>query len=109
MEFEFMTKDTPTPQSMPLPKAALRLPVSSTAKVMYARMLDTALTDGIEDVNEILFHLFSNHGTVGGDFTQPYDRQAFPERTGRSRADFARTSGHRGTQQNICTYPKDGG
>ena len=58
MEFEFMTKDTPTPQSMPLPKAALRLPVSSTAKVMYCRMLDAMLSKGQEDENGILFVCF---------------------------------------------------
>ena len=40
MEYEFMTIDTPLPPSMPLPRAMLRLPISSTAKIMYARMLD---------------------------------------------------------------------
>lgn len=58
MEFEFMTAATPLPPSMPLPKATLRLPVSSTARVMYARMLDTALTNGTADVNGILFVCF---------------------------------------------------
>ncbi len=55
MKFEFMTAVTPLPPSMPLPKAALRIPANSTAKVMYARMLDAALTNGISDVNGILF------------------------------------------------------
>lgn len=32
MEYEFMTIDTPLPPSMPLPRAMLRLPISSTAK-----------------------------------------------------------------------------
>ncbi len=36
----------------------LRLPVSSTAKVMYARLLDTTLTVGTEDTNGILFVRF---------------------------------------------------
>ena len=49
MEFEFMTAGTP------LPPALLRLPASSTAKVMYARMLDEALAYGIEDENGILY------------------------------------------------------
>ena len=40
MEFEFMTAGTPLPPCMPLPPVLLRLPASSTAKVMYARMLD---------------------------------------------------------------------
>ncbi len=41
MEFEFMTADTVLPPCMPLPAAMLRLPISSTAKVMYARLLNT--------------------------------------------------------------------
>ena len=40
---------------MPLPRAMLRLPISSTAKVMYARMLDIVFVSGIEDDNGILF------------------------------------------------------
>ena len=40
MEVEFMTADTTLPPCMPLPRAMLRLPISSTAKVMYARMLE---------------------------------------------------------------------
>ena len=35
MEVEFMTADTTLPPCMPLPRAMLRLPISSTAKVMY--------------------------------------------------------------------------
>ena len=55
MEFEFMTAGTPLPPCMPLPPVLLRLPTSSTAKVMYARMLDEALAYGIEDENGILY------------------------------------------------------
>ena len=58
MEVEFMTADTPLPPCMPLPRAMLRLPISSTAKVMYARLLDEILTDGVEDSNGILFIRF---------------------------------------------------
>ena len=58
MEFEFMTADTVVPPCMPLPTAMLRLPISSTAKVMYARLLDEILTDGVEDSNGILFIRF---------------------------------------------------
>lgn len=58
MEFEFMTADTVLPPCMPLPAAILRLPISSTAKVMYARLLDEILTDGVEDSNGILFIRF---------------------------------------------------
>ena len=55
MEFEFMTAGTALPPCMPLPPVLLRLPASSTAKVMYARMLDEALAYGIEDENGILY------------------------------------------------------
>ena len=58
MEFEFMTINTPLPPCMPLPIAALRLPISSTAKIMYARLLDAALMAGVEDINGILFVRF---------------------------------------------------
>lgn len=58
MEFEFMTADTVLPPCMPLPAAMLRLPISSTAKVVYARLLDEILTDGVEDSNGILFIRF---------------------------------------------------
>lgn len=58
MEFEFMTADTVLPPCMPLPTAMLRLPVSSTAKVMYARLLDATLAGGAEDTNGILFVRF---------------------------------------------------
>ena len=57
MEFEFMTADTVLPPCMPLPTAMLRLPVSSTAKVMYARLLDATLAGGMEDTN-VLFVRF---------------------------------------------------
>ena len=53
MEVEFMTADTALPPCMPLPRAMLRLPISS--KVMYARMLDIVFVSGIEDTNGILF------------------------------------------------------
>ena len=43
MNFEFMTIDTPLPPCMPFPRALTGFPVSSTAKVMYCRMLDAIL------------------------------------------------------------------
>ncbi len=58
MNFEFMITGTPLPPCMPLPKAALGLSVSSTAKVMYARLLDEILTRGMPDNNGILFVRF---------------------------------------------------
>ena len=58
MNCEFMIASTHLPTCMPLPKAMLRLPVSNTAKVMYARLLDEILTKGSEDSNGILFIRF---------------------------------------------------
>ncbi len=58
MNCEFMIANTPLPPCMPLLKAMLRLPVSNTAKVMYARLLDEILTRGTEDSNGILFIRF---------------------------------------------------
>ena len=54
MNFEFMTIDTPLPPCMPLPRALTGFPVSSTAKVMYCRMLDAMLFRGQADENGIL-------------------------------------------------------
>ena len=51
MNFEFMTIDTPLPPCMPFPRALTGFPVSSTAKVMYCRMLDAMLSKGQEDEN----------------------------------------------------------
>ena len=88
MEVEFMTADTALPPCMPLPRAMLRLPISSTAKVMYAQMLDIVFLSGIEDANGILFIHFpivelaaalAHRGTGGGTCPQHHDREAFPE------------------------------
>ena len=54
MNFEFMTIDTPLPPCMPFPRALTGFPVSSTAKLMYCRMLDAMLSKGQEDENGIL-------------------------------------------------------
>ena len=43
MNFEFVTIDTPLPPCMAFPRALTGFPVSSTAKVMYCRMLDAML------------------------------------------------------------------
>ena len=58
MNFEFMTIDTPLPPCMPFPRALTGFPVSSTAKVMYCRMLDVMLSNGQEDENGTLFVCF---------------------------------------------------
>ena len=52
MEVAFLTAGTALPPCLPLPRAMLGLPVSSTAKVMYARLLDAALAAG---ANGIIF------------------------------------------------------
>ena len=89
MEFEFMTINTPLPPCMPLPIAALRLPISSTAKIMYARLLDAAPDGGCGGHKRDFICPLPHHGAVGGAVPQPYDREAFPERTGTRRADYA--------------------
>ena len=58
MNFEFMTIDTPLPPCMAFPRALTGFPVSSTAKVMYCRMLDAMLFRGQADENGILFVCF---------------------------------------------------
>ena len=55
MNFEFMTIDTPLPPCMPFPRALTGFPVSSTAKVMYCRMLDAM----------VMFHLLRGKRMMG--------------------------------------------
>ena len=54
-----MTADTPLPSCMSFPKALAGLPISSTAKVMYCKMLEAMLTKKLEDENGILSVYFS--------------------------------------------------
>ena len=89
MNFEFMTIGTPLPPCMPFPRALTGFPVSSTAKVMYCRMLDAMLSNGQEDENGILFICFpvtaiAPHQVSPAPFSrspvpQPHDGQAFSE------------------------------
>ena len=58
MEYKFMTAATPLPLCVPFPKALAGLPISSTAKVMYCKILDVMLTKKLEDENGILFVYF---------------------------------------------------
>ena len=58
MEYGFMTAATPLRPCMPFPKVLEGLPISSTAKVMYCKMLDAMLTKKLEDENGILFVYF---------------------------------------------------
>ena len=73
MNFEFMTIDTPLPPCMPFPIALTGFPVSSTAKVMYCRMLDAMLSKGQEDENGTQYFVcgknrikISEHFAAGG-------------------------------------------
>lgn len=109
MEFEFMTADTVLPPCMPLPTAMLRLPVSSTAKVMYARLLDATLAGGAEDTNGILFVRFPIVGTGSGLVPQLRDRQAFPERIGGRRTDSTGAPGCGRTKPHLHATPQEGG
>ena len=78
MNFEFMTIDTPLPPCMPFPRVLTGFPISSTAKVMYCRMLDAMLSKGQEDENGILFVCFPvSH--CRSPVPQPHDGQAFSE------------------------------
>ena len=79
MNFEFMTIDTPLPPCMPFPIALTGFPVSSTAKVMYCRMLDAMLSKGQEDENGILFVCFPCHSHCRSPVPQLHDGQAFSE------------------------------
>ena len=78
MEVEFMTADTALPPCMPLPRAMLRLPISSTAKVMYARMLDCFCIRHRGHQWDFIYP-FPHRGTGGGTCPQHHDREAFPE------------------------------
>lgn len=106
MEVEFMTAETILPPSMPLPVAALRQQHRKGYVCAYAGGCIVGRNRGRE---RDFIYPFSDYGIIGSAFLQPYDNQAFPERTGTSRADYACPSGHWETKQDLCTYPKDGG
>lgn len=75
MNFEFMTIGTPLPPCMPFPRALTGFPVSSTAKVMYCRMLDAMLSNGQEDENGILFICFPVTAMVSFALPQQAERK----------------------------------
>ena len=109
MNYEFMTADTPLPPCMPLPWAVLRLPVSSTAKVMYARLLDETLTDGIEDSNGILFIRFPVL-KLAAALSRSYQtcKRSLNELEQTSRNDYACPSGRGGNQSHLRFTSKGG-
>ena len=79
MNFEFMTIGTPLPPCMPFPRALTGFPVSSTAKVMYCRMLDAMLSNGQEDEERNPVYLLPCHSHCRSPVPQPHDGQAFSE------------------------------
>ena len=79
MNFEFMTIDTPLPPCMPFPRALTGFPVSSTAKVMYCRMLDAMLSKGTGGRERNPVCLLPCHSHCRSPVPQPHDGQAFSE------------------------------
>ena len=108
MNCEFMIASTPLPPCMPLPKVMLRLPVSNTAKVMYARLLDEILTSGNPGLQRDFVYPLPHHGDSGGTLPKPPDLQAFPKRAGTGRDDNACPSGNRGGQPHLYSAPQGG-
>ena len=79
MNFEFMTIDTPLPPCMPFPRALTGFPVSSTAKVMYCRMLDAMLSKGAGGRERNPVCLLPCHSHCRSPVPQLHDGQAFFE------------------------------
>ena len=104
-----MTADTTLPPCMPLPRAMLRLPISSTAKVMYARMLDIVFLSGIEYANGILFIHFPIVELAAALARSTMTVKRSLNEFGGRRTDTASASGLRGTQQDIYTHSGEGG
>ena len=102
MNTEFMTADTNLPPCLPLPGAMLGLPVSSTAKVMYAKLLGAVLTAGVEDANGILFVRFPPCRAGYGAGAQYADLQAGRAGIVGRRTDPAGTPGDRSAEPDLC-------
>ena len=109
MDYEFMITGTPLPPCMPLPKAALRLPISNIAKVLYALLLDTLQMAGMEDSNGILFICFPivelSEELCRSSMTVKRSLNELEEAglIRRVRQGFGRT------QRDICAYPQTRG
>ncbi len=58
MNYEFMLANTPLTPCLPLTKATVQFPISSTVKVLYACLLDEIIAEGIEDSNGIMYIQF---------------------------------------------------
>ena len=107
MEVEFMTADTTLPSCMSLPRAMLRLPISSTAKVRPD--VGHCFPVRHRGCQRDFIYPFPHRGTGDGTCPQHHDREAILERIGGRRTDPAGASGLRGTQQDICTHSQEGG
>ena len=58
MEVEFMTADTPLPPCMPLPRAMLRLPISSTGHMLLVdEFLQLNASDSFKEMFFIIIQL----------------------------------------------------
>ena len=108
MEVEFMTADTTLPPCMPLPRAMLRLPISSTAKVMYARMLDIVFLSGIEDTNGIYLSI-----SPSWNWRRALARSTMTVKRSLNELEDAglilRCVRASGNPQDICTHSQEGG
>ena len=109
MEFEFMTADTVLPPCMPLPTAMLRLPISSTAKIMYARLLDATLAEGGEDTNGILFVRFPIVELAAALSRSSVTVKRSLKRIGGRRTDPAGAPGRGRTEPHLHAAPQKGG
>ncbi len=58
MNIVYMTNTSTIPSSLPFPEALMDVPMSITAKVLYARMLDQALNRGEADAAGKIFIVF---------------------------------------------------
>ena len=58
MNTVYMTNTSTIPPSLPFPEALMNVPMSVTAKVLYARMLDEALNRGRTDDAGKIFIVF---------------------------------------------------
>ena len=108
MNFEFMTIDTPLPPCMPFPRALTGFPVSSTAKVMYCRMLDAMLSKGQEDENGILFVCFPVTAIAAVLSRSPMTVKRSLN-TGNRRTYHAGASGRGGAKPDLCADTGKGG
>ena len=106
MEVEFLTADTALPSCLPLPGAMLGLPVSSTAKVMYARLLGEIYTAGTEDMDGILFIHFPivELAAALGRSAQTCKRTL--RESGERQIDPAGASGNWSAEPDLCPHSK---